>query len=463
MKNFFLFNKIPLLVILIAALFYTSFAYDLERSDFLSLISLYTGLFFISWKLIQIKKTDFRFLAGVAILFRLIFIFALPNLSQDFYRFIWDGRMLVAGWNPFLYLPEELIAAGTAPIAQAEELYSGMGTLSAGNPTNYPPLHQLIFAIAGLIAGKSIAGAVVVMRIFIIAADLGILWFGKKLMDKMDLPAHRIFWFILNPFVIIELTGNLHFEGIMLFFLIWSLYLLQCHKQIAGALCFGLSVLVKLLPLIFLPLLFRFFINRDRGKSEKPSGVKKLLLFYGIVALGVVAGFLPFLSGNFLENFGASIALWFRKFEFNASIYYIIRWIGFRVEGYNIIGYVAPVLPVVIVLLILGLAFLRSNNLQQIITTMLVAVSIYFFLSTTVHPWYVATPLLLSVFTRYRFALVWSFLVMLSYYAYSQPGFQENLWLVAVEYLVVIGLFIYESFKLPILQGSSEDKDFGGI
>ncbi|MDX1783793.1 MAG: mannosyltransferase, partial [Aequorivita vladivostokensis] len=65
---------------------------------------------------------------------------------------------------------------------------------------------------------------------------------------------------------------------------------------------------------------------------------------------------------------------------------------------------------------------------------------------TTVHPWYVATPLLLSVFTKYKFPIFWSFMVMLSYSAYGENGFDEKLWLVAMEYIVVIGVAIWEIF-----------------
>jgi alpha-1,6-mannosyltransferase len=118
MRRFLQFNKMPLLLLFTAVLLYSSFAYDLVREDFIKLLTLYAGLFFLSWKLVQLKKKDFWFLATAAILLRLIFIVALPNLSQDFYRFIWDGRMLVAGWNPYLYLPEDLIASGTAPLSR---------------------------------------------------------------------------------------------------------------------------------------------------------------------------------------------------------------------------------------------------------------------------------------------------------------------------------------------------------
>src|SRR5690606_1412217 len=128
-----------LLLLISGMLFYASFAFDLEREDFLKLLTLFAALFFISWKLIQLEKVNFWFLAIAALLFRLMFIAAVPNLSQDFYRFIWDGRMLLEGLNPYIYLPEDLIKAGSAPIPGAVELYKGMGTLSAGNYTNYPP------------------------------------------------------------------------------------------------------------------------------------------------------------------------------------------------------------------------------------------------------------------------------------------------------------------------------------
>ena len=321
--KFFRLHKFSLFLIITGLLFYASFAYDLNREDFIKLFMLYSGLFFISWKLVQLEKVNFWFLVTAALLFRLVFIGAIPNLSQDFYRFIWDGRMLLEGLNPYIYLPKDLIANGTAPISGAAELYKGMGNLSAGNYTNYPPLNQLIFVISSLTAGKSILGSVIVMRLVIIAADLGVLFLGKKLLESFGLPGHRIFWYILNPLVIIELSGNLHFEGVMLFFLIWSIYLLKNNKWILSAVIFGLSVLLKLLPLIFLPLFFRYFIRRN--SVEKITGTGKLFSYYLIVLLVVLVGFLPFLSSEAVANFGSSIGLWFQKFEFNASVYYLIR------------------------------------------------------------------------------------------------------------------------------------------
>lgn len=446
MKNFFQTHKIPLLLIAVTAAFYLSFAYDLERSDFIKLIGLYSALFYLSWNIYKVEKRNFWFLAGIVVLFRLLFIGSIPNLSQDFYRFIWDGRMIAEGFNPYLYLPENLIALGAAPIAQAKELFDGMGALSASHYSNYPPLNQLLFAIAGILSGKSIIGAVVILRMIIILADIGVLYFGRKLLIQLKLPESRIFLYLLNPFIIIELTGNLHFEGVMVFFLVWSLYLLQQNKWIGSAVLFGCSVLLKLVPLLLLPIFFGYFIyKKDQNEigTEKKLGFVKLIGFYLIVGLTVLLGFLPILSSAFIENFMTTISLWFQKFEFNASVYYIVRCIGFQAKGYNIIETAGKALPLVTIGILASLSFFRKNNsIPKLVTAMLFGFTAYLFLSTTVHPWYLAIPLMLSIFTSYKYLMVWSFLVILSYAAYTSAGFQENLWLVSLEYIIVIGVFI---------------------
>jgi len=102
-------NKIPILLALISVVFYLSFAYDLIRTDYVKLVSLYTALFFLFYKLVQINTGNFKFLVGLTVLFRLLFLFSIPNLSQDFYRFIWDGRMILEGYNPYLFTPESFI------------------------------------------------------------------------------------------------------------------------------------------------------------------------------------------------------------------------------------------------------------------------------------------------------------------------------------------------------------------
>ncbi len=463
-------HKNLIIPILGSVVLYALFAYYLERSDFLYLVLLYAGLFFCAWQIIKATQYNFWIIAGIGVFFRVLFLPAIPNLSQDFYRFLWDGRLMIQGINPYLFTPEQFLDGSANALRQAQgdtlislhqsqELINGMGELNASHYSNYPPINQLCFAIAALFAKGSVLGSVIVLRILIIAADIGILYFGKKLLEKLKLPVKHIFWYFLNPFIIIELTGNLHFEGVMLFFVVWSLYLLHERKWLWAAVLLGLSVSVKLLPLLFLPLFFKYLIvNKDSkvsifGLHFDKLSVTKMVLFYGVILGTVLLTFAPFLSSDFISNFAATISLWFQNFEFNASVYYVIRWIGFQTVGWNIIETVGKTLPLIVIAFILILAFFRPlefargkgvNITQQLITAILLSVSFYFLLSTTVHPWYIATPLVLSVFTRYNFPIVWSFMVVFSYSAYGVDGFQENLGLVAIEYCVVIGIALWE-------------------
>ena len=437
-------------------LLYFLFAYFLERSDFLNLLLLYSGLFYAAWKIIQYTKFNFWIWAVIGITARVLFLPSIPNLSQDFYRFIWDGRLLILGINPYVFTPEQLAngllktteLTSLEAISNAKILIQGMGSLNASHYSNYPPINQLCFALAALFAKTSVLGSVIVLRIIIIGADLGILYFGKKLLERLNLPAKNIFWYFLNPFIIIELTGNLHFEGVMLFFVIWSLYMLDKKRWVLAAILLGVSVSVKLLPLLFLPLFYKYLAPEGLFKK----GFWKMKKFYWLTLATIVFTFAPFASKTFISNFSATIGLWFQSFEFNASVYYIIRWIGFQTVGWNIIATVGLFLPMVVFICIVLLAVFRKyNTTQKLITGMLLAVSIYFLLATTVHPWYIATPVLLSVFTKYKFPLLWSFMICFSYAAYGANGFNENLLLVAIEYSVVISVALWEIFikKLP--------------
>ncbi len=442
--------KNPLFFAVLSIVFYISFAYNLERSDFVKLISLYAALFFSAYLFIEKFKLSFWFLAFVGILFRMTLLGSIPNLSQDFYRFLWDGRLLLDGVSPYLFTPDT--SAGlSVTVQQSKQLIEGMGPLNASHFSNYPPVNQLFFAIAALFAGKSILGSVIVLRVLIILADVGILYFGKKILEKLNLPIKNIFWYFLNPFIIIELTGNLHFEGVMLFFFVWGMYLLFKEKWFWAAVLIGISVSVKLIPLLFLPLFLKYFITKkdtsDVLQGSHKLSMTSLIKFYVVVLVTAAVTFIPFLSSEFIQHFSATIALWFQNFEFNASVYYLIRWVGFQVVGWNVIATAGKILPVLVFLFIFVMAFFRKNKTpQQLFTSMLFAVSFYFLLSTTVHPWYIATPLLLSVFTKYKFPIVWSFMVILSYSAYGKEGFDEKLWLVALEYILVIGVAVWEVF-----------------
>jgi hypothetical protein len=274
------------------------------------------------------------------------------------------------------------------------------------------------------------------MRIGIIAADIGTIYFGRKLLKNLNLSPHLIFWYFLNPLVILELTGNLHFEGVMLFFFVWSVYLLSKNKwQLAGVI-YALSIATKLLPLLFLPLFFKYL------------GIKKSILFYVIIGLTILLLFLPFYSPEFITNYFETVGLWFSNFEFNASVYNVVKKIGvtyFDAKPWELIKTYGKITPYIIIGVVLLFSLFRKNEkLTGLINSMLWVMTIYYILSAIVHPWYIVFLVFLSIFTRYRFALLWSGFVILSYWAYSNPDYKEHLGLLWFEYLVIFAFISYE-------------------
>jgi alpha-1,6-mannosyltransferase len=428
------YKVLAIVAVIVSVVLYGLLGYGVQRSDFEVFFGSYL-LLFASFYWLWLNRQQFSFsgFLGLAVLFRLVLLFAEPALSNDFYRFLWDGELTAYGINPYAYTPSDL--TGIESFASTEymrSLYHGMGELSQHHYSCYPPLNQVFFFIPAR-AFDSIAASLVVMKVIMILADLGTIVVARKLFMHLGLDVHRTWLYALNPFVILEFTGNLHFEGVMIFFLLLAIYAWMKDRWIIAAILLGLAIHIKLLPLMLLP----FFLKKLQWR--KSSG------FIGVTALTVLLVGLLFLNRLYLANMLRSISSYFLHFEFNASVFYVIREIGFAVKGYDTIAFWGPFLSLVVAAGILALAvFRRYRNERDLFTGMLFALLIYYGMATTVHPWYIGMILIVSVFTPYRFGLVWSLLVMLSYSAYDGGGFNENALFIVTEYIVLVLLVLSE-------------------
>jgi hypothetical protein len=298
--------------------------------------------------------------------------------------------------------------------------------------------------VAARLSFGSILSSVIVIRLFILASEIGTIWLIKKILHHYQLPARNALLYALNPLVIIELTGNLHFEALLIFFLLLSYWLLITGKLISSAISFSLAICTKLVPLIFLPLMF------------SRLGWKKSSIFYLVVGVSTILLFLPLLNAEIISGFNESIGYYFKKFEFNASIYYLVREWGFWKYGYNIIqtvGWKLAAYATLTILIYTSWDYIQNSKLRiqttdfkvrNLPNAFLIILCIYFAFATIVHPWYVTTLLALSVFTIFRFTLVWTVLIFLTYIGYTNNGFSENLWITSFEYIVVTCYFVYE-------------------
>jgi alpha-1,6-mannosyltransferase len=421
---------------LLSLLAYVWVGYGTIRSDFVQLVMLFGFLYALYILALYFKVFDvgFALILGSAMLLRLSLLFMTPNLTDDYFRFIWDGLLFTHGYNPYLVIPSEFIQGSQAVTGITSSLYAGLN--SASYYTVYPPICEFIFWLSAKLAGGSILGNIIIIRLIILLAESGAIILLYKLCSKFHLPSTFTAVYALNPLVILELTGNLHLEAVMLFFLILAIYLLVIKKQLFSAVSFGLAVGVKLVPLIFLPLLF------------KRLGLAKSAFFYSVVGATVGVFFIPFYNISLIPDFFSGLRLYFQTFEFNASFYYLLRWVGYQFTGYNIIASLGAVLAIITFLIVITVAITEKDvTWLSLFKSMLFCLSAYFLMATTVHPWYITSLVLLSLFTGYRYPIVWSVLIIVSYAAYLTVPYSENLWLVAMEYILVLGYMVYELFR----------------
>ncbi len=411
---------------------YMLISYRIPRHETLPLLICYLFLFGAYLLLYHFSdKTRFidqAYLVGF--LFRLSLLFLVPNLSDDVYRFLWDGHLTANGLNPYAHLPGHFLSD---PDFEKFGLTPSLFDLFGKNThSSYPPLDQVIFALAVVLSPHSWFGSILVIRIFILLFEAGTIMLIRTLLKSAGKSTHLGLLYVLNPLVILELTGNLHVEGIMIFFLLWSLWFIYQSKFISAGATLGLSILTKLIPLIFLPFLWIRYGNK--------KGTKMVISTIIIIILG----FLPFVQINSMGGFLSSLALYFNKLEFNASIYFLIRQIGYWITGYNIIFIAGPVLGLITFMLIVWLSSSSWTKVRKEEEIWMWILMIYLAMTTTLHPWYIITLLVLSIFTRYRFPVVWTFLIFFTYQGYSETGFTPNYWLIGMEYLVVYGIMIWE-------------------
>jgi hypothetical protein len=420
--------------LLVSSVCYVLIAFFTERTQYEQLFSLVALLFGCYWVIYKFaaQNTSLRFWFQTAIIFRCIFLFSTPALSDDYHRFVWDGNVLTNGYNPFQFKPID--APEDLTIGQYQfDLLQNMNSIEYYSI--YPPILQTIFATTTFLSGDNILVNVMLLKLLILIFEGLTLFLLYRLLTYLKQPPERWLLYAFNPLIIIELVGNLHFEGIMITGLLGTVYLLTQEKYKWATIPFIIGVGIKLLPLILLPLIW------------VKLGWKKGFVFAALVGLGMIAMFAPFINEELISNFSNSLNLYFQTFEFNASIYYVFRWIGFQWSGYNMIDTIGIINGLLTLALILFISFRKQNNWEKTLLNMLLIFGVYLSFASIVHPWYISTLILFGVFTQYRFMIVWSALIILSYYTYKDDTYTESMWLVMIEYGIVFSYFIYEIYR----------------
>ncbi len=195
----------------------------------------------------RVKTEDGKTLVPEILLFAILFrLFLVPmetSLSSDIYRYIWDGRVQVAGkMNPYLYPPAD---KRLAPLRD-QEIYPYINRKEAR--TVYPAGAQILLRTlyqAGLDSPVELKAAA-------LGAEALTFLLLFLILKERRLPQNWIVIYAWNPLIIYELFYSGHLESFMLPPLMGFVYLfLRGRLRTAGALL-GLAASIKLLPALLL-------------------------------------------------------------------------------------------------------------------------------------------------------------------------------------------------------------------
>lgn len=424
-------SRFFVLTIIYIALY--SFISTLGRDQFGLLFTVYTvlfGMFFYG----MVKRYQYYVYQYVIVflVLRIPFFFNLPELSDDFYRFLWDGMLLNEGINPWGRIPikEELVNFRNPEMART--LLENMN--SAAYASVYPSVNQIFFGIAYFFAGNSILNGVNVIRAGIVLVELSFYLF-MVFRNPKERRVSSVY--LLCPLTIIEGVGNLHFEAVAVPLMAIALSEFVPSRYFRVAIPWSVSVATKLLPLILGPMLFYKFPKRRRYSFLIVSSISIFLL---------LALIQPWAS---LSNLGSGLGLYFRNFEFNASIYYLVRVLLEPAMGYNPIAYIGPALGIIAAIIILFISYTRRK--ANIMELGLVIFTIYYLFSTTVHPWYLLPVVFFALCSGRVFILVWAYAVWLSYTHYL-GDLGPKWWALLIEYGLLAAAIVMETRKKKWLQ-----------
>ncbi len=221
-----------------------------------------------------------------ALIFRLIALSAPPFLSNDMYRYIWDGWVQGAGINPYRYIPTDTHLAFLRDAA----VYPNINRANYAH-TIYPPAAQLIFAATNFFSKLLSLPPVLGMKLAMTGLEATGIWAMLKLLDIACLPRTRIIIYAWNPLTVWEFAGSGHVDAIVICFIALALLAACSQKSGLAAAAFAIAVLAKFLPLLWAPLIWRRWDWRFAGIF---AGL--ILLLY-LPYLSVGSGVFGFLGG----------------------------------------------------------------------------------------------------------------------------------------------------------------------
>ena len=185
---------------------------------------------------------------AAALALRLWFLFEPPWLSGDIYRYIWDGRVIDAGFNPYTHIPADPQLAFLRDPAQYNLIDKRDYAV-----TIYPPVAEAIFALT-----TRLSSAVVAMKLTMLVFEGVAVLAALRIMGRLDVPAAWIAAYLLHPAPIWEIADNGHVEPAVMAFVFGALaFGLTAKSSRPAAALLTLGALVKPTAALALPAVWK--------------------------------------------------------------------------------------------------------------------------------------------------------------------------------------------------------------
>ncbi|MFH0976278.1 MAG: hypothetical protein V1874_10900 [Spirochaetota bacterium] len=347
-----------------------------------------------------------------AFLFRLLFLFQPAQLSDDIYRYLWDGSRSLNGLNPY--------SASPASIKPADD-HSALLLKKINNPelvTIYPPTAQVVFA-AGAAASPGITG----IKILLIIFDMIMCGIILMILRGMELPAWRAALYAWHPLPVIEIAWSGHIDGVGILFFLFALYLLfvkerqspECFSGLflaikqktiplfAGAL-FAAAVLTKFIVIIYLPVLLLV-------------AASPFTIFLGFLICSILLC-IPYIPE--LQNITGTLGIYLQNWEFSNFAFRTLR---DMFSSGDIARIILMILFLICIISIIVFLWIKQRNksdgrmftLQSSMGAFYQITLAFLLLSPTLHPWYALYLAALLPFAAGPAGFVLSWAVFLSY------------------------------------------------
>ena len=279
-----------------------SYGHGYQDRPILGFVGVY-GLVFIVYAVAvwRVKRqateaVPFTLVLIFAALFRLVVLFSEPIQEDDFYRYLWDGKVVASGLNPYRFTPREVQTDNgkEGPLQPYRELIETDARfallLSRINhpdvPTLYPPVAQAVFGLAALIA----PGSLLALRLIFFCFDLAVCGVIVKLLCHLGRSPLWVLIYAWSPLVIKETINSSHYDVVPTFLLVLALLALVTGRLSVGFLSLGGAILGKVFPVVLLPL-FAYHTWSCHGLGKACGGLV-------LTSLVVACGYAPFAAAG---------------------------------------------------------------------------------------------------------------------------------------------------------------------